>query len=75
MVPGQRFCSDVAHWMRVDDLALVRLNSYLHCTTRYELECKLSPLDDILVDLYTDADWDGDAATTKSTYGVFLEIV
>jgi hypothetical protein len=72
----QRLCSAVARWTVVEDLALTRLIAYLNGHCDFELVSKLSPLDcaDLEIMLYTDADWNGDAATTRSTSGMWIEL-
>lgn len=72
----QRFCSAVARWTKIHDAALVRLMSYAQRTADLVVEGTLSPADfaDVAIHLYTDADWNGDPATTKSTNGWWCEL-
>ena len=60
----------------VEDAALVRVMSYLKSTLDFELTGSLSPDDihDIEIRLFTDADWAGDASSTKSTNGLWIEL-
>ena len=73
----QRLCSNVTKWSTVLDKACARLFSFLENTEDWELVGKLSPLDieDLRLDVYPDADWNGDAATSRSISGFFLELV
>ena len=75
-VAVQRLCSHVTRWTRTLDQALHRLFSFLDSTADWELVGKLSPLDvdDLSLDVYPDADWNGDPHTTKSTSGLFIEL-
>ena len=72
----QRLCSEVSRWSVVEDTALVKLMSYLRHNADCELVSSLGPSDrdDIIIRLFTDACWNGDAATTKSTNGMWLEL-
>ena len=58
------------------DAALVRLMSYAFHHSDLKLHGSLSPEDikDIEIVPYSDADWAGDASTTKSTTGFWLEL-
>ena len=73
--PVQRLCTKVSKWTKVEDSALVRMVSYLWWHRELVLEGALGPIDrnDVQLRLYTDADWCGDGATTKSTSGCWLE--
>ena len=75
-VPVQRLCGQVSKWTVIEDQTLIRLISYLACHTDCILYGKLAPCDlfDLTLRLYTDADWNGDATTTRSTSGVCLEL-
>jgi len=75
-VPVQRLCRNVSKWTVIDDWALTRLSAYLLHNADVHLYLSLSPLDlwDLVIRLYTDADWNGDASTTKSTNGCWLEL-
>ena len=72
----QRLCSAVSRWTVVHDAALVRLMSYAFHHSDLKLHGSLSPEDikDIEIVPYSDADWAGDASTTKSTTGFWLEL-
>ena len=72
----QRLCSAVSRWTTVEDLALIRLNAYLLHHSEFELVGTLGPddLDSLEIILYTDADWNGDASTSKSTSGMWVEL-
>jgi len=60
----------------VHDKALNRVFAYLNHTSDMEIYGELGPddFDDVRIHLYTDADWNGDASTTKSTSGLFIEL-
>ena len=69
--------SRVAPWTVPDDAALVRLMAHLKAEESLELVGTLSP-DDVTglqLELSTDADWNGDACTTRSVSGMHLELV
>ena len=72
----QRLCTAVAKWTETEDAALVRLMGYLEQNADLALFGSLSPedLEDLLLVLFTDADWAGDASTSKSTSGCWLEL-
>ena len=72
----QRLCSAVARWTVVHDAALIRMMSYAAHHADMVLCGQLSPLDleDLEIVPYSDADWNGDPATTKSTTGVWVEL-
>jgi hypothetical protein len=74
--PVQRLCTKVSRWTTVEDSALVRMVSYLWWHTDLVLVGSLGPADreDVVLRLYTDADWSGDGASTKSTSGCWLEL-
>jgi hypothetical protein len=74
-VAVQRLCCEVSTWTVVEDRALLRVMGYLHSTVDWELFSHLGPSDlqDVVINVYTDADWNGDAATTKSTNGLWIE--
>ena len=60
-----------------DDAALVRLMAYLKAEASLELVGTLLP-DDVTglqLELSTDADWNGDACTTRSVSGMHLALV
>ena len=60
-----------------DDAALVRLMAYLKTEAFLELVGTLSP-DDVTglqIELSTDADWNGDACTSRSVSGMYLDLV
>ena len=72
----QRLCRNVSKWSVIDDLALVRLMSYLSTTSEYELQATLDPanIDSVYLSLFTDADWNGNPCTSRSTSGFLLEM-
>ena len=74
--PVQRLCSAVSRWTTTEDAALIRLMAYLMTNSNMEIFSSLCPGDiaELVLRLYTDADWNGDAATTKSTNGCWLEL-
>ena len=74
--PVQRLCRHVSRWEIADDLALVRLCAYLNTFPDLELIGELSPddLEDLVINCYSDADWNGDGSTSKSTDGVWVEL-
>ena len=61
-------------WTVIEDTALIRLMAYMHCHSDYVLSSTLEPDDlaNLILRLFTDADWNGDAATTRSTTGIWL---
>ena len=65
----QRLCTMVSKWTVTEDAALIRLMSYVAHNAAVKLTASLSPADlsDLVLNLYTDADWAGDPTTTKST--------
>lgn len=75
-VPVQRMCSQVSRWDEVCDDALVRAMTYLDSTVDYSLVGVLAPGDEegLTVDVFPDTDWNGDACTTRSTNGCFVEL-
>ena len=73
----RRLTTRVTRWTVPDDAALVRLMAYLKAEASLELVGTLSP-DDVTglqLELSTDADWNGDACTTRSVSGMHLEPV
>ena len=73
----RRLTTRVTRWTVPDDAALVRLMAYFKAEASLELVGTLSP-DDVTglqQDLSTDADWNGDACTTRSVCGMHLELV
>ena len=73
----RRLTTRVTRWTVLDDAALVRLMAYLKTDASLELVCTLS-LDDVTglqLELSTDADWNGDACTSRSVSGMHLELV
>ena len=75
-VAVQRLCTVVSRWTTTHDAALVRLFAYLECAGPMALRAELSPedLDDLVLNMWSDADWNGDAEDTKSTAGCLLEL-
>ena len=73
----RRLTTRVTRWTVPDDAALVRLMAYLKTEASLELVGTLSP-DDVMglqIELSTDADWNGDACTSRSVSGMHLELV
>ena len=73
----RRLTTRVTRWTVPDDAALVRLMAYLKTEASLELVGTLSP-DDVTglqLELSTDADWNGDACTSRSVSGMHLELV
>ena len=72
----QRLCSAVSRWTTVHDAALVRLMSYCQFNAEFVLKGTLAPEDfeDVVINPYPDADWNGDPMTTKSTTGFWVEL-
>ena len=73
----RRLTTRVTRWTVPDDAALVRLTAYLKAEASLELVGTLSP-DDVTglqLEVSTDADWNGDACTTRSVSGMHLELV
>ena len=58
----QRLCSNVSKWSTVHDAALAKLMAYVAANERLVLHASLAPsdLNDLVLRLYTDADWAGD---------------
>lgn len=69
-------CSAVSRWATVHDKALARLFSDLSSKAEFSLCRSLSPddIDDVIVRVFTDADWNGEDESTRSTSGVYVEI-
>ena len=73
----RRLTTRVTRWTVPDDAALVRLMAYLKAEASLELVGTISP-DDVTglqQELSTDAEWNGDACTTRSVSGMHLELV
>ena len=72
----RRLCTAVSRWTVIDDDALVRLMSYVKSHADYVIFGTLSPsdLEDLEIHVYSDADWAGDLATSRSTTGVWVEL-
>ena len=72
----QKICQVVSRWSTLDDKQLTRLMSYLHHHADWRLRGVLGPgdLHDLELRHWPDADWNGDAAHTRSTAGTFLEL-
>ncbi|CAK0824602.1 unnamed protein product, partial [Prorocentrum cordatum] len=73
----QRMCSRVTRWTVTEDVALIRFMSYVAEHHDLELVGQLSPsdLEHLAVRIWPDADWNGDSTTTKSTSGLYCELV
>ncbi|CAK0884153.1 unnamed protein product [Prorocentrum cordatum] len=76
-VAMQRMCSRVTRWTVADDIALIRFMSYVSEYHDMELFGQLAPTDfeHLAIRLWPDADWNGDSNTTKSTSGLYCELV
>ena len=76
-VAVQRLCRMVTRWTTTHDAMLVRLFSYLDCTGPVALMAEMGPddLQDCQLCLWSDADLCGDPEDTKSTSGLFLELI
>eukprot|EP00974_Lingulodinium_polyedra_P096367 9341904-Lingulodinium_polyedra.AAC.1 len=50
--------------------------TYAACTSKYVLKGALAPpdLEDVLLLVYSDADWNGDPETSKSVSGWWIEL-
>ena len=73
----RRLTTSVTRWTVPDDAALLRLMAFLRTEASLELVGTLSP-DDVTglqLELSTDADWNGDACTSRSVSGMHLELV
>ena len=69
---GAKVDHEVTRWIVLDDAALVRLMAYLKAEASLEVVGTLSP-DDVTglqLELSTDAEWNGDACTTRSVSGM-----
>ena len=68
----RRLTTRVTRWTVPDDAALVRLMAYIKAEAYLELVGVLSPEDvsGLQLELSTDADWNGDACTTRSVSGM-----
>ena len=66
----------VTKWTVVEDAALQRIFAYLMQEPSLGLFGSLTPgdLDELEIHVYTDADWTGDLADTKSASGVWVEL-
>ena len=73
----QRMGSNVSRWTVADDERLIRFMSYVNSATDVELQGKLGPqdLEPLAIHAWPDADWNGCADNTRSTSGLFLELV
>ena len=73
----RRLTTRVTRWTVPDDAALLRLMAYLKAEASLELVGTLSPDDwtALQLELSPDADWNGDACTTRSVSGMHLELV
>ncbi|CAK0892990.1 unnamed protein product, partial [Prorocentrum cordatum] len=73
----RRLTTRVARWTVPDDVALVRLLSYIQSEASQELVGTLAPsdLDGLRLEPSTDADWNGAACSTKGVNGLHLELV
>ena len=72
----QRLCTQISKWSIGADGALTRLIAYLDAEPDLEMAGTLSPDDvsDLELLVWPDADWNGDANTSKSTGGLFIEL-
>jgi hypothetical protein len=66
----------VSRWTVADDAALIRLMGYLKHQANLGLTGTLGPDDllDLELRVWTDADWNGNPNTTKSTSGLYIEL-
>lgn len=71
-----RLCSNVTRWTTTDDRRLIRTMSYIESVGDLELFAQLSPEDllDLVVQVFTDADWAGNPDSTKSTSGLWVRL-
>ena len=72
-----RMASHISRWKEVHDVGLKRIFAYVSQSLDLRLEGKLSSKDrdGVEIHIYPDADLGGDASTTKSTAGLWVEIV
>ena len=77
MTAVQRLCTQVSRWTAADDEALIRLMGYLKYNATIAIAGELGPDDvhNLEIRVWTDADWNGDPNTSKSTSGLFIELV
>ena len=73
----RRLTTRVTRWTVPDGAALVRLMAYLKTEASLELVGTFSPdyVTGLQIELSTDADWNGDACTSRSVSGMHLELV
>ena len=73
----RRLTTRVTRWTTSDDAALVRLMAYAKSEAKLELVGTMGPSDlkNLRLELSTDADWNGDACSTRSVSGLHLELV
>jgi len=71
-----RLCSNVTRWTTTDDRRLVRTMAYIESAGDLELFAKFSPsdLEEVVIQVFTDADWAGNPDTTKSTSGLWVRL-
>ena len=69
-----RLCSNVTSWTVTDDKRLARTMSYIESVGGLELFAQFSPkhLGELVLQVYTDAEWNGNPDTTKSTSGLWI---
>ena len=72
----QKMCQVVSRWNTLADNQLTRLMPDIHHHAEWRLRGVLGPADlhDLELRHWPDADWNGDAAHTRSTAGTFLEL-
>ena len=72
----QKLCTQISCWSAAADPALIRLMVYVECELDLELVGTLAPEDatDLKINVWPDADWNGDDSTTKSASGLFVEL-
>lgn len=75
-VATQRLCSAVSKWTTAHDDGLTRLMGYASREQNKVMHGELSPkeLEDVVINVFSDADWNGDNETSKSTTGFWVEL-
>lgn len=70
-VATQRLCSAVSKSTTAHDDGLVKLMGYANREQSMVMYGELSPkdLEDVVIEMFSDADWNGDKETPKSTTG------
>ena len=75
-IATQRLCSSVAKWTQAHDEGLTRLMGYANREQIKVMYGELSPtdLEEVAINVYSDAVRNGDIETSKSTTGFWVEI-